>query len=230
MDNNIFTKISDEKQKNQLYEALLARKGDLICKGQGDDLLKLQVKRYSGSVLRCMLDSSSKPPSLVKDKVICSFTLDTEKYFFYSILHQLEESIYELNTGSDLYKLQRRQSYRIRIPPSYKTKVSISVLDSPNAKAMEGTVIDISTGGSKVVMPFDQPAYQLEQNITAQFNIGPREPISVQAKIRHVKPEAKPKPHQQLGLQFEFVSPALETKLFAVTMELHRELFAKISG
>jgi c-di-GMP-binding flagellar brake protein YcgR len=166
---------------------------------------------------------------LPQEKVIFSFTVDNEKYFFQSQLYTAkDENFWEINAEMDLYKLQRRDSYRIKIPPTIKTVVLVKTGGEENAFAT-GHLTDLSVGGCKVSLPGIFPIIA-GQNVSLDITVPRRPTFSVIGEIRHIRKIAHPNPQQSLGIKFRDVTSTLESKLFSITLELHRDLNQKVSN
>jgi c-di-GMP-binding flagellar brake protein YcgR len=165
-------------------------------------------------------------PITGEERVIICFTVNAEKYFIQSKINPAGDGKWwRIDGFSDLFKLQRRQAFRIRIPLAYKTKATIKDLN--DKVVCTGVIVDISSGGCKVIVDGSSKLQGGEiQNI--ELIIGRRDSISVSGEIRHVRKIESPKIQDQLGVMFKSVSSILESKLFAITMELHRELAGKV--
>ncbi len=226
--NGIFAKLS-EQQKKALLEKLAKLKGLLFCKTGKDLMIRVKVHRFDKSkILTCEKIEQFYPPP-ADEKMVMSFTIENEKYFFQSCLTATEDDkLWEVSAETELFKLQRRDSFRIRIPDSIKTTAILKTSDTNQAFA-SGSVIDLSSGGCKIQLPGIFPVIP-GQTVNFEMTIGRRHPFNVAGEIRHVKKIAEPKPQQTLGVMFRDMSAILESKLFTITMELHRETLGKVQG
>ena len=158
--------------------------------------------------------------------VIASFNLGGDKYFFQAVA-ELEGSEIVFATVFELFHLQRRQNYRVKIPDSYKSHFDVTTINGQKAK-LTGILYDISSGGCRAGFKQDSSLIKIDDVLTASVCIGRREPIEVVAHVRHAKPDTQNKEIQVFGLEFKPLSPALENRMFGITMDLHRELFSKM--
>lgn len=206
---------------------LVTRKVPILCKNNANDFFQIQpLKWEKEKYLLC-----EAPPGAenirYEGNLICSFNIEAEKYFFQSLVNISEDGRWWRIDGMvDTFKLQRRQAYRIRIPDGYKTKCILR-LPHETKNFSEGVILDISSGGCKLQIP-GHSALKNGQVMNLQLLFSRREPLELIGEIRHVQKVTEPKPHENLGVMFRSVNSMLESQLFAITMELHRELAGKV--
>lgn len=219
--NEIFSKIS-EQQKIKLFERLAKSKGFLFCKMANDSMFKVKAYKLAKEKhLVCEKIEDFEEPS-VFEKIVMNFTDDSDRYFFYSTLTSVAARLWEIDITTSVYKLQRRESYRIKIPPALKTTALLknSTDGSPFAS---GTLLDLSSTGCKILLPGIMPVIP-GQIVTFDITIAKRPAFSVNGEIRHTQKMIEPTPQQTVGVKFKDVTTLLESKLFSITMELHRDL------
>jgi c-di-GMP-binding flagellar brake protein YcgR len=159
--------------------------------------------------------------------MICNFFIGGERYFFSSTV-RIEKDQIALRIDQDLFHLQRRQNYRIKIPDAYTATLLISQLNKAGSK-LTGQISDLSSGGCRVVMTASTPVLEIGDIISGHIVIGKREPLEIEGTIRHHKLEATTKSSKQtFGVEFRQLDHFLEGKLFAITMDLHREFFSRL--
>lgn len=222
--NEIFAKMSDQQRKVML-ENLAKLKGFIYCKTGKDVMIRLRVRRFEKTqLLVCEKMESFASPG--DERLTMSFSIDNEKYFFQAKLAATEdENFWEINGNTDLYKLQRRDSFRIRIPGAIKATAILKNTDTKLVFAT-GNVVDLSGGGCKIHLPGIFPVIP-GQIIQCEMTIGRRHPLNVVGEIRHIKKVSDPKPTQTLGVMFRDTTALIESKIFTITMELHREFLGK---
>lgn len=225
--NAIFALISPE-QRQALLPDLINKKISLLCKSAANEGLYTlnPFNLEDGQFLIC--EKGNEPiPFTGLEKVIVSFDFNDEKYFMYTSVLPLANSLWKMEAKLDVFKLQRRQSFRINIPPTYKSK---AVFKDPRTEKeiSVGVLTDISSGGCKVLVEGFSTLTSQQAPLIEIF-IGRRDPITLACEVRHVQKITDPRPQESLGIMFKTVSSLVETKLFAITMELHRELTGKVS-
>ena len=223
----IFSKITDEQRK-VLIKILVEKKTAFQCKcAAKESLYTLRpIKVQDGRYLICEKDKEPIPVTGDERVVIC-FDIDIDKYFMLSsITPSADGQWWRIDSSFDMFKLQRRETFRINIPPTYKSKAVFKDLISDKIIST-GIMTDISSGGCKVLV---DTTSTLKENKQAKLDIyiGRRDPISVIAEVRSIKKGAGSADQDSLGIMFRSVNSTAESKLFAITMELHRELTGKI--
>ncbi len=200
----------------------------LNCKCLGsDDLYSLKPIKIEGDrYLICERQAEAIPVTGTENVIIC-FNINSDKYFIQStITPSAQGQSWIIDGLNDIFKLQRRQHYRVNIPPAYKSK---AVFRDPksDSKICSGIISDISSGGCKVLL--DKPSLlEINQTPFIDIYIGRRDAITLVADIRSVRTLTDPLGKQALGVMFKSVSSLTESKIFAITMELHRELVGKV--
>lgn len=224
---DIFTKISKPEERAKILRDLAKARGEIMCKGLGESIFKLKAYKLEKDRLSCLIQSDSAKPTLTQESVIATFNLGSEKYFYQAVA-EFEDGEIVFTALFDLFHLQRRQSYRVRVPDSYAGRFEITEING-TAKKISGILFDISSSGCRVVYPQPHPEIKVDDNIKARILIGGRAPIEVEANIRHIKLDSQTKPKQIFGIEFRPLSAQLEHRMFGLTMDLHRELFAHSS-
>lgn len=228
---DIFTKISNLDDRVRLAEDLVKLKGELLCKVQAaEDLFKLEASRIEGRTrLVCIHPSGSPLPGTFPVSAVVSFGVGHEKYFMTARLENVGGGYFELDFANDIFHLQRRQSYRIRIPEKYGGTYEIVTHDN-KPRPMTGAIFDISTGGVRFLFPHNRPVLSVDDLVDGVLKIGPRERMPFKGQVRHVKFERDETALRQIvGIEFKGMSTGMESRLFSIVMELHRELLARWS-
>lgn len=222
---DIFNKITSPEEKAKIFRDLTSARAEIVCKGTEDDILKLLPERVlPDKKLLCLLPAQEKIRPEVPTKMICQFSLGGEKYFFKSLLEDKLKN-YTLTLDDELFHLQRRQSYRIRIPGSTRSLAEIIPFQKQKLKA---TPIDLSTGGCKLSCGSEASNLKNGESVQIYLKVGDREPLQLEGIIKHLKTENLGKTLISVGVQFEKITPALEKSLFSITMELYRQFFSRL--
>lgn len=223
----IFSKVPD-KERLSLFEDLAKAHGDLFCKGTGKDIYRLVALEFlNRQELHCSVPARTPRPFQEKE-LFGNFFLGGERYFFKSTL-RLNTEIVILRPSKELFHLQRRQNYRIKIPESYHTQFLITSYNNTPVK-LRGHVSDLSSGGCKITLPANTPTLETNVPVEATVRISYREPFPVSGIVRHSKIEKSlNNTKQTFGVEFTSSSPQLEGKLFAIIMDLHREFFSNLN-
>lgn len=225
MDQSTFKLIARADEKAKLWDDMAKARGELMCKGTEDFICKLKVVLFNPKhqSWECTFASST----LMKDQeeYLGHFFLGGEKYYFQAKAQIVNGKVI-IPIPQELYHLQRRQNYRVRIPDGYQAFYNIiQVNDKP--QVITGQLADLSSQGCRVIYRLNAPLLKVDDKVTGQLQLGKRSPIEVQGVVRHIKVDDKDNIIQTFGIEFTPLPTILENKLFAITLELHKEIFRR---
>lgn len=224
---DIFSKVSND-EKLRLFKDLANVRGEIICKGDGDDIYRMIVERATAKQeLQCSVPFGLQLPKNEKE-LLGNFFLGGERYFFKTPV-LVNSDVIILRMDADLFHLQRRQNYRIKIPENYQATFLVSSLNKAPTK-LSGQIFDLSSGGCRVVLTASTPILEHGDILSGHIVIGKRDPLEIEGVIRHHKLEKGAALTKQIfGVEFRQLSSLIEGKLFAITMDLHREFFSRLN-
>jgi c-di-GMP-binding flagellar brake protein YcgR len=122
-----------------------------------------------------------------------------------------------------MFHLQRRQNYRVRIPQSFQAHFDVTEINQAEVKA-HARLGDLSSQGCRLIEKSSGTTFNPGDAIKGQLVINKNSPIDLEAEVRHVKTDEG---QQIVGLEFKKLSPIQENNLFALTMEIHKEVFKR---
>ncbi|MFV3407164.1 flagellar brake protein [Bdellovibrio bacteriovorus] len=225
MDQSTFKLIARADERAKLWDDMAKARGELLCKGTDDSICKLRVVLFNSKhqALECTFES----PTQMKDQeeYLGHFFLGGEKYYFQSKAQVINGKVL-IPVPQELYHLQRRQNYRVRIPDGYQAFYNI-ILVNDKPQKITGQLADLSSQGCRVVYRLDAPLMKTGDKVTGHLLIGKRSPIEVQGEVRHIKVDDGNKVIQTFGIEFTPLPTILENKLFAITLEIHKEVFRR---
>lgn len=224
---DIFSKVSAD-ERMRLFKDLANVRGEVTCKGEGDEVYRLTVERATAKMeLQCSVPFGLTSPKKEKD-LLGNFFLGGERYFFKTPV-KVDGDVVVLRMDADLFHLQRRQNYRIKIPENYQATLLISAVNRGVVK-LTGQLSDLSSGGCRVVLTAGTPMLEPGDIIEGHVVIGKRDSLEIEGTIRHHKVEKGASLTKQVfGVEFKPLSSLLEGRLFAITMDLHREFFSRLN-
>lgn len=225
MDQDIFTLVKDERDKVKLWVDLGSSKGELTCKGKDDALCKVRVNFFNAATESLEGEFEGPVTMANGEDYLGHFFLGGEKYYFQTKA-VVAANFLTIKIPDELYHLQRRQNYRVRLPEIYPAYYNIIQVNA-NPEKITGRLADLSSQGCRVVYRMDAPLMKSGDKVIGQLVIGQRAPIEVHGVVRHIKAHEGSKVVQTFGIEFSPLPSILENKLFAITMELHKELFKR---
>lgn len=225
---DIFSKVTAE-ERTRLFRDLATARGEVTCKGDRDEIYRLTVERATAkSELQCSVPFGLNSPKN-ETELLGNFFLGGERYFFKTPV-KVDGDVVVLRMDRDLFHLQRRQNYRIKIPENYQATLLISKLNGGTVK-LSGQISDLSSGGCRVTLTAADPLLKTDDVLNTHVVIGKRESLEIEGIVRHHKVEKGASTTKQVfGVEFKALSSLLEGKLFAITMDLHREFFSRLNS
>ena len=127
-----------------------------------------------------------------------------------------------------LFKLQRRESFRISIPEGYPAYIHITSVDGLKTDK-KLSLFDLSGGGSGLeIPPTDDFLLARGQAIIGTILVNKnRHPIKgIVRHIREIGEEGKK--FKKIGFQFETLTEKQQQDLFRSVMEIHRDVFSRL--
>ncbi len=235
---DIFTKISDPLEKEKILRGIVLARKDMLIKCS-DSLVSLprssnQEKSEGGILI-------GTPILFQSGKIFCrsSFKLSTstqvvvqmstgeDKYLCLSTCHPSGDG-FCLDMEGQIFKLQRREEFRLKIPSGYYAILKILLIAN---HPIDGNLplVDLSAGGCKVEVKANFYKAQTGDRFRAELRLKGREPIFVNGNIRYISKHPLYSQQQVWGVEFSDMSTQLKDKLAGFTMDIYRELFSRMS-
>lgn len=218
MDQDIFTLVSDVADKDKIFNELCQYQIEIVLKGDSPQLhnAKALVRDPKSNQIKCSLTSAQNP--LEGELLLGHFFLNEQKYYF-KCSTKIEDGFLLIPFGIELYHLQRRQHFRVRIPEQFPAVFNIIELNGEST-SIRATLRDFSSQGTRLLLPQALKSDLIEKKLYGQLVIKDNPPIELRGIIRHIQ-EVPP----LMGVEFSPLSDQLEAKLFSISLELHKQLF-----
>lgn len=219
---NIFKKISITSERDEVLLDLAKAGAEMICKGSDETLYKVVANRFEKRLLICKMKSGEKFPDFTYQDIITCFFLGGYKYFFQAKCKTVANELV-FDFPFDIFQLQRRQSYRLIIPSSFKSTILITSHKKMPVN-IRGDIHDLSTGGCRINLNQEKTSsshFEMDDLVEVTLQFSGRDALTSQAFVRYIK-------GQTLGLEFFETSPKFEAKVFSITMDLHKEFFSHL--
>lgn len=213
----IFKSLSLPEEIRSLINSMIQFQIEILCKLPQETLLKIQIVRLEKNEFICR-PLGQAPVKATAQETICSFSLGGEKHYFVTELKVKSGTEISLIVPAKFFVLQRRQNYRLKIPESYQASIQMKL--GPQ-QMIRGRLIDLSVGGCRASFDLEDLQFKLDQETTGTLIIKGREPIDFSGVIRYIQGHT-------IGTEFVPFTPALESRVFALTMDLHKEFFSRL--
>lgn len=153
-----------------------------------------------------------------------TFELEGSKYFSTSRCLTLGGNEYLINF-ENLYKLQRRDFFRVVIPPEVMPAFVMSeTLDAANV-GTNFRILDLSTGGVAIEVFDSADSFKDGAILTGTLAIGQHTPLGFKAVQKYKRKSGS---SYQVGLEFTDKTVAFTQKVSFIVNECHRQIFAKM--
>lgn len=222
---DVFTRITDLSEKNRLYNDLAMGKSELLAKllAPSSEVFTLMAQEYKDQKIHCkILPTSSQIPT--DSDIILYFFIGGEKYFLQTKYQILGDRLV-LKTDTDLYHLQRREDYRIKIPAGYRALLEIVSISGKTQKHSI-PLSDLSGGGCRIEFQQKNISLKVYDELKGHLFLPDRDPIQIIASVRHIKIDTAGKLPSACGLQFVSLTEQVKNRIIAVVMDLYREFFS----
>lgn len=224
-----FQLVSDPTEKMKILYDLAEGKRDIICKSI-DTKASIFISE-AVTVIGSYLMVRPKKLGVVNfndESLIIQFQLGNQKYISQVEFKQSDDLI-ALSMARKLFRVQRREFYRIRMPNNYRGTFAIENIEKTNIqRAFQ--LIDLSGGGCKIEVPPVDVEIKAGIPFQGTLRIPNRGEFPMKCIVRHqnvITGQGKPDV-RWIGVQFIEQTEADSNRLAALVMDLHREFFARI--
>lgn len=220
-----FQKVGTRKERERAFILLTQSKVSFECQLPGKKIVSVVPDHIKDSQM--IVVSQGKIP--FDQEVIVTFQIGQEKYFMKTTFqHHDFSGHYYMNLAPALFKLQRRNSFRVQIPAEYLAKVHITMVNDVK-HSQKFTLFDLSGGGFSFEIPSNNPfKIDREQNIECDLEIGGKFRKKFSAVIRHViQVGSQGSGLKKIGAEFTNISPSEQQEVITTVMEIHRDMFSK---
>ncbi len=230
MDNkgqSFFSKVSTRRERERAFVLLVESKSNIDCQTTDKKIFSLKSDHIKDSELVVFCEQLRIQTEI---PVILTFNIGQEKYFAKTTIkpHDLQ-SHFRVNLEADLFKLQRRNSFRVAIPQGYNAKTSIIQVDDKSFKNRKFPLFDISGGGFSFEIQPDKD-FDISQNqiVLGVLEIGGKFTKNFKAVVRHAgKVGSQGSGLRKIGLEFQEMKPKDQEDIVKVVMDIHRDMFSK---
>lgn len=223
MSDSVFTRVSVRSDRERVFSRLVTERPVFIVQIQ-KKTYECRAKDRKGRYL--LFDFLEGTGGMFESETIASFTLGPEMYFMRTFINAYD-GIVTLDLGADLYKVQRRDSFRLVVPARYKARFELRSVDLEMTKATF-PVVDLSGGGLSFEMLYATDKLRVGSHVTGLLRVGEIYSKPIVANVKHLRPFGSMGSGLfRTGIQFEGLAPAEREELIALVMKIHREAFSR---
>jgi hypothetical protein len=219
LQNRIFQPIPRSHERDLILADSAETAVDIFVKfSQNQTLLAKALKWVPPFKMKITYPEGPRP--ILTKAIPIHFTNRGKKYFAQAFVQDTGNQFFLVIEGP-LFKVQRRQSFRLKLPGEYPMKVQLFEM---NGHKMDESsrLIDISEGGCSLSVPLSL-AGSMGAYIGLHIKIGSRPAFVQFGHVRYLKAE---KSHVRFGVKFD-QNKEQNADLFNLTRDLYVELFSK---
>ena len=219
MGQTIFTALKDD-EKAQVFADFLKFPCEMKIKElePRSDVFTVIPRSVTGTRILCSLVGK---PEFSSDHfgVVVQFDLGEHKYVT-QVNADIKPDVVYLYFSNAIYRVQRREDFRLRLPPSYKGNFRFT----HEGKQVNCRIVDLSAGGCRIEVPL-LIVLRKESSIFGIFQTEDRTDMEIEAQIRHISKAVGKEKVNLVGVQFLNQSTIVKNRMAALVMDLYREFF-----
>ena len=197
---------------------------DFLVHNQTSVTLKINLQHFKTQILG---QKNPKELSLyrfnfqkyVNEKIICSFEIQAEQYFFTSDI-SLNGPELILNIPTEIFQLQRREDFRVTIPMNTNYTCSIRLIDGRPFR-MDTKIRDLSLSGCQLVVDPTEFRFKKETEICFNLRMHNLDREHILCSVQHMS-SLKNNSQLLLGVKFKSSSADFLTDLQGLLVQLDR--------
>ncbi len=219
MDQKIFQMIPRSAERDQLLSEFANQQSDLFIKFTDQKTLLTKVKKWIPPFkLQLTYPISMRP--LTQEQLSIQINHNGDRFFSQAFVLDTGTEFFVVIEGP-LYKVQRRQSFRLRLPANYPAHVQVFELNG-HRMSEQAKLVDISEGGCSLKIS-QGIKWDMGSHIGLKLKIGARAEF---IEYGHVRFSKATKNEFEFGVQF-LKETGSSPELFNLVRELYAELFSK---
>jgi c-di-GMP-binding flagellar brake protein YcgR len=222
---SFFQKVGTRKERERAFILLTQSKSTFECQLPEKKIITMSP----GDIVDSHMVVVTQGLVPMDQEVIVTFQVGQEKYFMKTTFeHHDFSSHYKMNLEPALFKLQRRNSFRVQIPAEYLAKVTLLVVGEKKV-SQRFPLFDLSGGGFSFEIPSNnQFVIHRNEEIEGDLEIGGKFKKRFSAIVRHIiVVGSQGSGLKKIGTQFSDLSPSDQQDIVNTVMEIHRDMFSK---
>lgn len=227
---SFFVPISSKEEKDRIFRDVVVNKAELKLKPLASDgdifVVEPTVIEDDSYDLTCKVrGTASVGPK--DDEVIVKFSLGETLYMGQAKFRQMY-GVFYLDTRGKLFRVQRRDSFRVKLPASFQGKVRIDAVEDRIFKK-SFSLMDLSGGGCRFEAPLAGLELKSDQTWKGALLMPGKPELAVGGVLKHFAPHPIAKDKVWIGTGFAGISPATTNRIEGLVMDLYRTFFAPLA-
>jgi c-di-GMP-binding flagellar brake protein YcgR len=220
---NIFTPVLNRGERERIFSRLTHERKKFSFQAKKNLYVGRVVRRDKNDLI---FESESTFQSKAPIEVTVSFSLGSELYFMKTIVVQARDHVH-LKIDKTIFKLQRRDSFRLVIPARYRSTFELRSVDLQSLRKGY-SVVNLSGGGLNIEILEANELLQVGCHVTGMLIVGEYFIRPIVGTIKHMRAlGSMGSGVLRAGIQFEGLSRADREQIVEFVMKIHRESFSK---
>jgi hypothetical protein len=219
MQSRIFQPIPRSVERDSVLSDAASHGSEIYVKYSAIQTLTAKILKWIPP-FKLQISYPEGPRALVQKLLPVQFNCRGDKYFAQAYPQDTGGQFFLVIEGP-IYKVQRRQSFRLKLPSNYPMTVQLFEINGQKINET-AKLLDLSEGGCSLAVPA-KLGQVMGAHLGLHIKIGTRPAFTQCGRIRYLKAE---KNNVRLGLQFD-QNTALNSEIFNLTRDLYVELFSK---
>lgn len=211
----MFTRVALKSEKDELFQSLCQQGAALSVFGPQDQKTVVKSVRMESASLLARWQSGDTLP---EGRLTLTFSLSGFQFFMKSTVKKKGDS-YLFDLSEDLYKLQRRKNFRMKVPEGVSVELEILRI---GGQGMQQTFPVDNVSASGLALRLSDMSYlplSPDQTFLCLLKIYGRDFLELQGVLKY-------KTARAAGIQFLELNAKHEQMLFSLVMDLHRRQFS----
>lgn len=224
---SFFQKVATRADRERVYNLLVERQIEVVAVTESKTTHKYVPKFLTGHKM-VMGPPEKQSTAFPKGNVVITFSVGVEKYFLKTQLEEGRGEDAHLDMHVDLFKLQRRNSFRLNIPTGYQARFEINVRNGEPVKE-KYELVDLSGGGFAFELSTGhEPQFKANEIIVGKLIVGPEFKEIITCVVRHSRMVgSRGSGLCRVGIEFQDIKASVQNELIKLVMDLHRDMFSK---
>jgi hypothetical protein len=193
---------------------------------QDSEMILADTISFRGSGLRIKPSAGAMTEWTGVRSLILQFLVGEQK-FICQVNVENENSILVLGMEAKLYRVQRRDFFRLRLPPHFRGVLALQK-ETGDTTQPNLQLVDLGGGGCRVDVSNVARTFEARSKFSADLKIPGRDPLPVSCEVRYLQKVNLRPPVITMGIQFVNLQEAQKSRLAAIVMDLYREHFVRI--
>jgi hypothetical protein len=212
-------------EKQNVFQSIKEARAEIIVKTL-EPFSEISILKIDGFENNNLICTPKQKSTFLPDsgELIVQIFTGSEKY--YALMkYQKKLDSYYLDTSKNLFHLQRREDFRLKIPASFRAFAQLKSVNG-NVVLKKMPLLDFSGGGCRIEAENGLLKHKCEIDFELQFQSRP--PFPVKGVVKHLAPHPDQPGIEWVGVQFAELSEPIKNKIIAIKLDIYRELFSKL--